>query len=572
MTPITLPGDSPEGYLAAAPGTQILDQNGGTWTKVSGISSTGWRSADDSTETPTLTVPTVAAMQVLIDAGSQAIGQLYYIEADRSTRRYEGGSLSTIINDYPQLNPEGYATMTSVKTSNITATVQHDGTGGATGICYSVDGGTPVYQANGAATNTSLSIPHKQGAPINIAIWPASSATSGRKGNMTRLSLHSNQLTSFNGAGLTALIELYLFSNQLTSFNGAGLSAVTNLNLYSNRLTSFNGTGLSAVTYLNLFNNKLTSFNGAGLSALTFLNLFNNNLTSFNGAGLSALTDLYLDSNNLTSFNGAGLTALTELRLNSNQLTSFNGAGLTALTELRLDSNQLTSFNGTGLTAVTYLHLGNNKLTSFNGTGLSALNTLHLISNQLTSFNGTGLTALEYLNLSNNQLTSFNGTGLSALNTLYLTNNNLTSFNGTGLTTVTRLYLTNNQLTSFNGTGLSALNTLNLSSNQLTSFNGAGLTAVTLLTLDNNQISSFIVGELQLYDVYSYYLALNLINQQLDAAAIQQIYDDLPDGTSYGGSYPNTIDVTGNPGAGIGSGTTPATATAQGWIVVGDTL
>ena len=114
MTPITLPGDSPEGYLAAAPGTQILDQNGGTWTKVSGTSSTGWRSADDSTETPTLTVPTVAAMQVLIDAGSQAIGQLYYIEADSSTRRYEGGGLSTIINDY-QL------TLLDVTLSNILA-------------------------------------------------------------------------------------------------------------------------------------------------------------------------------------------------------------------------------------------------------------------------------------------------------------------------------------------------------------------------------------------------------------------------------------------------------------------
>ena len=47
MTPITLPGDSPEGYLAAAPGTQILDQNGGTWTKVSGTSSTGWHSGND---------------------------------------------------------------------------------------------------------------------------------------------------------------------------------------------------------------------------------------------------------------------------------------------------------------------------------------------------------------------------------------------------------------------------------------------------------------------------------------------------------------------------------------------
>ena len=467
MTPITLPGDSPEGYLAAAPGTQILDQNGGTWTKVSGISSTGWHSAATATQTPTLTVPTVAAMQVLIDAGEQAIGQLYYIEADSSTRRYEGGSLSTIINDYPQLNPEGYATMTSVKLGDISATVKHDGTDGATGICYCVDGGTTVYKAKIADTNTSLSIPSKQGAPINIAIWPAASATSGRKGNLTLLSLSNNKLTSFNGTGLSALNTLTLTNNQLTSFNGTGLSALNTLDLSSN---------------------QLTSFNGAGLTTLTELYLTNNNLTSFNVAGLTALTDLSLSSNNLTSFNGTGLSALNTLDLSYNQLTSFNGTGLSAVTELRLDSNNLTSFNGTGLTAVT------------------------------------------------------------------------------------ALYINNNQLTSFNGAGLSAVTILYINSNQLTSFNGAGLSAVTALYIYNNQLTSFTVGELQLYDVYSYYLALNLINQQLDAAAIQQIYDDLPDGTSYGDSYPNTIDVTGNPGAGAGSGTTPATATAQGWIVVGDVI
>jgi len=65
--------------------------------------------------------------------------------------------------------------------------------------------------------------------------------------------------------------------------------------------------------------------------------------------------------------------------------------------------------------------------------------------------------------------------------------------------------------------------------------------------------------------------ALELQNQQLDAAVIQQIYEDLPDGDSYG-TGTNTINVTGNPGAGAGSGTDPSVATAKGWTVVGDSV
>jgi hypothetical protein len=78
-------------------------------------------------------------------------------------------------------------------------------------------------------------------------------------GDLIRLQLPNNQITSFNGTGLTSLIRLILEGNQLTSFDGTDLSSLTRLELNNNQLTSFDGTGLSSLTTLNLSNNPLTS-------------------------------------------------------------------------------------------------------------------------------------------------------------------------------------------------------------------------------------------------------------------------------------------------------------------------
>jgi len=196
---------------------------------------------------------------------------------------------------------------------------------------------------------------------------------------------------------------------------------------------------------------------------------------------------------------------------------------------------------------------------------------LSLAGNSLTSVDVTGLSSLTVIYLGNSRLTSFDGTGLSSLIALCLSNNLLTSVDVTGLSSLTDLYLNNNLLTSFDGTGLSSLDQLFLQNNQLTSFDGTGLSSLTNLDVTNNQIASFLVGDLQLEDRYNYYTALTLSNQQLDAAALQVIYNDLPDGNSYG-SYNNTLNVTGNPGAGAGSGTDPSVATSKGWTIVGDVV
>ncbi|BBI90681.1 E3 ubiquitin-protein ligase SlrP [Tenacibaculum phage PTm1] len=54
---------------------------------------------------------------------------------------------------------------------------------------------------------------------------------------LEKLNLHNNQLTSFDGSGLSNLKTLYLSNNQLTSFDGSWLSNLKTLDLYNNQLT-----------------------------------------------------------------------------------------------------------------------------------------------------------------------------------------------------------------------------------------------------------------------------------------------------------------------------------------------
>jgi Leucine-rich repeat (LRR) protein len=185
-----------------------------------------------------------------------------------------------------------------------------------------------------------------------------------------------------NGNVTGNLTYLAIADNQLTSFNGTGLTSLTNLNLYYNQLTSFDGTDLTSLTTLSINSNQLTSFDGTGLSSLTTLNLSSNSLTSFDGTGLSSLTTLYIENNQLTSFDGTDLSSLTNLNLSSNSLTSFDGTGLSSLTSLELAINQLTSFNGTDLSSLTALYINSNQLTSLDVSNLNLLNSLTMYSSK----------------------------------------------------------------------------------------------------------------------------------------------------------------------------------------------
>jgi len=78
------------------------------------------------------------------------------------------------------------------------------------------------------------------------------------------------------------------------------------------------GTVTGDLSYLNVVSQNLTTLDVSGLTALTFLNCDNNNLTTLDVSGLTALIDLSCDNNNLTTLDVSGLTALAFLDCNNN--------------------------------------------------------------------------------------------------------------------------------------------------------------------------------------------------------------------------------------------------------------
>ena len=127
--------------------------------------------------------------------------------------------------------------------------------------------------------------------------------------------------------------------------NGTVSGDITTLYLASNQLTSFDGTGISSLTELGLQNNQLTSFDGTGLTSLTYLDLGDNQLTTIDVSSLTNLTELQLQNNQLTSFDGTGFTSLVYLSLMGNQLTSLDVSPMTSLANLYLADSYGTLTN-----------------------------------------------------------------------------------------------------------------------------------------------------------------------------------------------------------------------------------
>jgi hypothetical protein len=72
------------------------------------------------------------------------------------------------------------------------------------------------------------------------------------------------------------LTELYLYNNQLTSFNGSGLTSLTNLDLSTNQLTTMDISNIAFLQYLLVNDNFLTpSVNNSLLAKLAANELSN---------------------------------------------------------------------------------------------------------------------------------------------------------------------------------------------------------------------------------------------------------------------------------------------------------
>ena len=235
------------------------------------------------------------------------------------------------------------------------------------------------------------------------------------RGDVTTLKCYTNQLTSLNGSGCTALTSLSCSFNQLTSLDVSGCTALTELDCVGNKLTSLNLSGCTALTKLSCRNNKLTSLNVSDCSALTQLYCEDNHLTSLDVSGCTTLTELNCSYNQLTSLDVSGCTALTELNCSYNQLTSLDVSGCTALTELDCRRNSLTSLDLSGCTALTTLKCWNNKLTSLDLSKNSALATIDCSDNKLPSLDLSGHKALTALNCSENLLRKIDLSGCTSI-------------------------------------------------------------------------------------------------------------------------------------------------------------
>jgi Leucine-rich repeat (LRR) protein len=334
---------------------------------------------------------------------------------------------------------------------------------------------------------------------INANGWVYSIPVANINGEFTIISCDSEGTVSGNVTGLN------LGDNQLTLFNGTGLSSLTNLELGFNQLTSFDGTGLSSLTSLGLEGNPFTpSVNNQILNQLALNGLSNGEFYSSNGRTSTSNTDY----DNLVSlgwyFEGLDLITTTQPTFITSKAVgeSINiwvqtSTGFWKYNHNGSDSSVFNQNNGGQIISVTN---ANGEFTIIScdsdGTVNGDLTMLSLVENQITLFDGTGLSSLTDLDLNNNQLTSFDGTDLSSLTNLNLGLNQLTSFDGTGLSSLTQLYLQGNQLTSFDGTGLSSLTELYLQTNQLTSFDGTGLSSLIYLEINDNQLTSSVNNQI----------------------------------------------------------------------------
>ena len=186
-------------------------------------------------------------------------------------------------------------------------------------------------------------------------IYMLTSQTVIIRGDVTALDCSSNELTSLDASGHTALTTLDCSSNKLTSLDASGCTALTTLDCHYSQLISLNVSGCTSLTKLYCWTNRLTNLNVSGCTALIYLNCEDNQLTSLDVSGCTALTKLNCHFNRLISLNVSGCTALTKLDCNNNQLTSLDVSNHKALTTLDCSKNLLRKLELSGCTSILLL-------------------------------------------------------------------------------------------------------------------------------------------------------------------------------------------------------------------------
>lgn len=262
------------------------------------------------------------------------------------------------------------------------------------------------------------------------------------------------------------------------------------------------------------------------LPALTTLNCGDTGITSLTLRNVPLLDTLFCSRNALTEIDLSDVPSIAILYLDSNSLTSLDVSAAPLLQLLGVHNNPALSYLNLGDKPVMWnLSALNTALSSLTYSNLPALVSAELGSTPFISvaaFFPNGVPPLlQRLNLSDNNITSFDTSGLTALTELRLQNNSLTSLDVSGLTNLEKLFVQNNALTSLRAVG----------------------------------VGQQLGGRAFPFPNY----AVDISQNNLSAAALDQFYTDLVSGNG-------VITVSGNPGTTTDN---PSIATAKGHSIYG---
>jgi Leucine-rich repeat (LRR) protein len=274
-----------------------------------------------------------------IDLGNNPVGTPPTTEQQNQIRSAINAAENTPKQD-------GFIYLTSVETAaTIDPIVKHDGADGCTGICYSVNGGAAVYAAIAANTNLQITPPSAGGGSFNVEIWPATSATSGRVGNLTYLNCGTDKVTSLDVTNCPTLTVMECAANQLTSLDVSNNTALTTLYCYHNQLTSLDVSNNTALATLRFFGN----------APLETLDVSNTQITHFstNGYDLNASSG---SCPNLTSIRAVDcVLSYSYVHSTFTETTDIRGSNLDAAA-----LNQFYTDLGVDVGATGQLHVSGN--------------------------------------------------------------------------------------------------------------------------------------------------------------------------------------------------------------------
>ncbi len=116
------------------------------------------------------------------------------------------------------------------------------------------------------------------------------------------------------------------------------------------------------ITKLSLHKNQIKSFALTGLKHLRTLNLGRNRLQRLTIGNLAALEELYIFSNRLTELTMSDLPKLTKLKANSNNIVTFTYRDLPALGKIYLFDNAMEHIDIHSLPNLKYMDVRQNPM------------------------------------------------------------------------------------------------------------------------------------------------------------------------------------------------------------------